>query len=312
MRVVFMGTPAFAVPALRHLVLDRYQMVAVYTQPDRPAGRGRPAAPSPVKVAAQACGLPVVQPESLKEDGAAAQLAGFQPDTIVVAAFGQLLPRAVLEIPHLGCLNIHPSLLPRFRGASPVASAILAGDDFAGASIMMLDEGMDSGPLLSRAAVAVSMWDDTGSLSAKLAQVGAWLLTEVLERWARHEIVPRPQDEAEAIYCRPLAKEEGEIDWRLPAVTIWRRVRAFNPWPGCYTRLGGRLLRVLEALPLPAAQGVAVGQVVARDGSPAAFGVGTGDGVLGISKVQLEGRRAMTADEFLRGQRQFVGAVLPG
>jgi len=310
MRLVFMGSPQFAVPTLEHLLLDKYQVAAVYTQPDRPAGRGRGLVASPVKQIAQARGLTVVQPASLKAAGVVKRLGGFKPDVIVVAAFGQILPKPVLDLPRLGCLNIHPSLLPRFRGASPVASAILAGDDFSGVSIMLMDEGLDTGPVLARAQIPVSPQDTTGSLTAKLSWLGAQLLGEVLLGWSRGELVPQPQNGAEATYCGPITKEEGEIDWRLPAVDIWRRVRAFNPWPGCYTRWRGKSLKIIEAGLLEEGSTAKAGEVVAV-GSKAGFGVGTGDGVLAVSKVQLEGKKAMSAAEFWRGQRDFLGAVLP-
>jgi methionyl-tRNA formyltransferase len=310
LRFVFMGSPQFAVPPLEYLLVNQYQVVAVYTQPDRPAGRGRALVSPPVKRVALAWGLPVVQPASLKEAGVVEQLAGFTPDVIVVAAFGQILPKSVLVMPRLGCLNIHPSLLPRFRGVSPVASAILAGDEFTGVSIMVMDEGLDTGPVLARAQIPISARDTTASLTAKLSWLGARLLGEVLVHRTRGELTPQPQSEVEASYCGPITKEEGEIDWRLPAIDIWRRVRAFNPWPGCYTRWRGRQLKIIEAVPLPKEGTFKVGQVVAL-ASKAGFGVYTGDGVLGVSRVQLEGKQVLSAVEFLRGQREFVGAVLP-
>jgi methionyl-tRNA formyltransferase len=310
LRLVFMGSPQFAVPPLERLLASKYQVAAVYTQPDRPAGRGRGLVSSPVKQAAQARGLTVVQPASLKAAGAREQLKGFEPDAIVVAAFGQILPEPVLALPRLGCLNIHPSLLPRFRGASPVASTILAGDDFSGISIMVMDEGLDTGPVLARAQIPVSPRDTTGSLTDKLSRLGAQLLGEVLVGWGRGERTPRPQDESKVTYCSPIAKEEGEIDWRRPAIDIWRRVRAFNPWPGCYTRWWGKTLKIIEVAPLGGERTAGVGRVVALD-SKAGFGVGTGDGILAIARVQMEGKKAMSADEFLRGQRGLLGAVLP-
>ncbi len=314
MRVIFMGTPEFASPPLKHLVLNQYQVVAVYTQPDKPAGRGRSLVSSPLKRAALAWKLPVVQPVSLKSTEVVAQLAGFHPDVIVVAAFGQILPQSVLDISGCQCINIHPSLLPRFRGASPVASAILAGDEFTGVSIMLMDRGLDTGPVLVRAQIPISAQDTTGSLTAKLSLIAAQLLLEILPRWSRGELTPQPQSEAEATYSSLISKEEGEIDWCLSAVDIWRRVRAFQPWPGCYTRWQERQLKIIEAVPLPAIIALEVGQVVALTSateSKAAFGVSTGEGILGVLKVQLEGKRAMSAAEFLRGQRQFMGAMLP-
>jgi methionyl-tRNA formyltransferase len=312
LRVIFMGSPEFAVPPLERLVLNQHQVVAVYTQPDRPAGRGRGLTPSPVKRTAAAWKLAVVQPPSLKRPEAVAELAGFHPDLIVVAAFGQILPRPVLALPRYGCLNIHPSLLPQFRGASPVAAAILAGVRFTGVSIMLMDEGLDTGPLLAQAQLPVAAIDTTGSLSAKLSRVGAQLLLEVLPRWLGGELTPQPQNEAQASYAGPISKEAGEIDWRLAAVDIWRRVRAFYPWPGAYTRWQGRRLGILEAVPLSGEEGARVGQVVVLGGGgPApAFGVTTGDGVLGILRLKLEGKRVVGAADFLRGQRGFIGAQL--
>jgi methionyl-tRNA formyltransferase len=310
LRVVFMGTPEFAVPSLEHLILNQYQVVAVYTQPDKTAGRGRSPVLSPVKRAALRWGLPVVQPVSFKEVEVVAQLAGFHPDVIVVAAFGQILPRSVLEIPAYRCLNIHPSLLPEFRGASPVATAILAGGEFTGVSIMLMGRGMDTGPVLARAQIPIAAQDTTGSLTAKLSLIAAQLLLEILPSWLRGEFTPRPQDEAKATYSSLLSKQGGEIDWNLSAVDIWRQVRAFHPWPGCYTRWQGRQLKITEAVPLPGEKGGEVGQVVALDKGGAVVGVSTGDGILSVLMVQLEGKRAMTAAEFLRGQRQFIGARL--
>ncbi len=311
MRVVFMGTPEFAVPSLEHLVINRYQVMAVYTQLDKPAGRGRSPVASPVKRAAVDWNLPVLQPTSLKTAEAVAQLGDFHPDVIVVAAFGQILPQTVLDIPGHGCINIHPSLLPRFRGASPVAAAILAGDEFTGVSIMLMDKGLDTGPVLARAAIAISPQDNTGLLTLKLSVVAARLLQEVLVRWLRGEITPQPQSEAEATYCRPITKEAGEIDWHLSAVDIWRRVRAFNPWPGCFTRWQGKQLKIIEAAPISGDGTLEAGRVAALAKEGLAFGIHTGDGILGVSKVQLEGKRAMTAAEFLRGQREFIGTILP-
>ncbi len=309
MRVVFMGSPQFAVLPLERLIREQYPVVAVYTQPDKPAGRGRALVSSPVKRAALNWGLPVVQPARLREVGVVEQLGGFTPDAIVVAAFGQILPPAVLSLPRLGCINVHPSLLPNFRGASPVASAILAGEEFTGVSIMLMDEGLDSGPVLARAQIPISAQDNTGSLTAKLSLIGASLLGEVLLFWSRGELTPQPQDEAEASFCSAITKEEGEIDWRLSAVDIWRRVRAFNPWPGCYTRWQGKSLKIIEAVPLAGERTFRVGEVVAL--SKAGFGVATGDGILGVLRVQLEGRQVLSAADFLRGQRDFMGAVLP-
>jgi len=315
LRVVFMGTPEFSVPSLERLVLGQYEVTAVYAQPDKPAGRGSSPVSPPVKRAAERLNLPVVQPASLKDAEVVAQLAGFRPDVIVVAALGKILPQSVLDIPARGCINIHPSLLPRYRGASPVAAAILAGEEFTGVSIMLMDRGLDSGPVLVRAQVAISARDTTGSLTDKLSVVAAQLLHEVLVRWLRGALVPQPQDEARATYSGLIAKQDGEIDWSLPAIDIWRRVRAFQPWPGSYTRWQGKQLKIVEAVPLSESNNLDAGRVVAMspdaEHREAAFGVSTGNGILRVLTVQLEGKRAIPAAEFLRGQRQFIGALLP-
>ncbi len=306
-----MGTPEFAVPSLEHLILNKYQVVAVYTRPDRGVGRGRVLAGSPVKRVAIDLKLPVLQPENLRDAGPREELASLQPDVIVVAAFGQILPQSVLEIPAYGCINIHPSLLPKFRGASPVAAAILAGDEFTGVSLMLMDKGLDTGPVIARAQIAISGLDNTGSLTDKLSLIAAQLLLEVMPSWLRGELSPHAQSEAEASYSSEFSKEDGEIDWYLPVVDIWRRVRAFYPWPGCYTGWQGKRLKIIEAMLLPEERTAEVGQVVALGKEGVAFGINTGGGVLGISRLQLEGKRAMTAAEFIRGQRQFIGTILP-
>ena len=311
MRVIFMGTPDFAVTPLELLVLNQYQVVAVYTQPDRMAGRGRPLVAPLSKTAALSLDLPVIQPTGLKSKEVVKQLAGFHPDVIVVAAYGQILPQSILDIPAHGCINIHPSLLPRHRGVSPVSATILAGDAFTGVSIMLLDKGLDTGPVFTRAQVPVSARDTAASLMAKLSLIGAQLLIEVIPRWARGELVPQPQNETEVTYSEKIPKEAGEIDWFLSAVDIWRRVRAYHPWPGCYTTWQGKQLKIILSIPLAGEGTVKAGQVVALDKEGAAFGVGAGAGILGVVSVQMEGKRAMPAAEFLRGQRQLIGAILP-
>ena len=311
MRVIFMGTPGFAVPSLEYLKLNQYQVVAVYTQPDKPAGRGRSATVPPVKRAALGMNLPIVQEPTLKDARVQAELANYRPDVIVVAAFGQILPQSVLDIPVYGCINIHPSLLPRYRGASPVSAAILSGDEFTGVSIMLMDSGLDTGPLLAQAAISISPRDNNGSLTEKLSLLAARLLSEVLVRCERGEVIPRPQNEALANWCGQVTKEDGQIDWELPAEDLWRRVRAFTPWPGCYTIWEGKQLKIIEAVPLAGGGTSGVGRVLAWNQYGDAFGVSTGRGLLGVLAVQLEGKRAMSAAEFLRGQREFLGSILP-
>lgn len=311
MRVVFMGTPEFAVPALRALIDSPYQVAAVYTQPDTRAGRGQQVTMSPVKEIAIAQGIPLAQPETLKAPGVMAQLSSFNPEVIVVAAFGHILPPEILDLPKFGCLNIHPSLLPRHRGPSPVAAALLHGDEVTGVTIMLMDAGLDTGPILAQRKVSISPEDTTGSLAEKLAEVAAQLLMETLPLWFRGEIKPQPQDESQATYTRVITKKEGEIDWHLSALQLWRQVRAFSPWPGCYTWWQGKRLRISQAVPLPGTTIAEAGKVIAlTQPSVAVIGVGTGDGILGLCRVQLEGKREMTAAEFVRGQRNFIGASL--
>jgi methionyl-tRNA formyltransferase len=308
-RIVFMGTPVFAVPVLGCLVLNDYDVVSVYTQPDRPSGRGCATVLSPVKQAALSLNLNVAQPVSLKKPGVFDELAAFKPDVIVVAAFGQILPEPVLNLPKYGCINIHPSLLPKYRGAVPVAASILNGDKFAGVTIMRMDKGLDTGPLLAQAQVPVLNYDNTGLLTDKLSLVGAFLLLEVLTCWTKGEIAPRPQDEAAASYFGTVTKESGEIDWSQPADVIWRKIRAYYPWPGCFTRWQGKTLKLIETQSLPDDKVAAIGQVIALpDGSP---GIKTGDGILKVLSLQLEGKKQMSSAEFLRGQRQFAGSVVP-
>jgi methionyl-tRNA formyltransferase len=311
MRIVFMGTPEFAVPSLEQLVFNHFQVVGVYTQPDRRGGRGQELIEPPVKKAALGLGLPVVQPAGMKAPEAVSQLAEFKPDVVVVAAYGIILPPNILDVPAGGFINIHPSLLPKYRGASPVATAILSGDEITGVSVMLLDAGMDTGPVLTRAAVSISAQDNTGTLTDKLSIISARLLQETLVRWLRHEITPRPQDTAAATRSSMLKKEDAELDWSAQTVDIWRRIRAYNPWPGSFTRWRGKQLKILEAVPLPAEGPGGVGKVVALAREGTKLGITTGDGVLGVKLMQLEGKRAMTSEEFARGQRDIVGDKLP-
>jgi methionyl-tRNA formyltransferase len=240
-------------------------------------------------------------------------MADLEPDAIIVSAYGQLLPQGILDIPEFGCLNIHPSLLPRYRGATPIASSILEGDDRTGVTIMLLDAGMDTGPVLSQLAVDIELQDTTQSLTVKLAQAGARLLVDTLPKWFDRALTQRPQEDSSASYTKTFSKEDGVIDWRLGATEIWRRVRAFQPWPGCYTRWSGKTLKILEAVPLDDTRELGPGLVVAvPSGQPAVVGVKTGDGTLGLVTVQLEGKRAVSAEEFLRGQREFSGSTLGG
>ncbi|MFH1639498.1 MAG: methionyl-tRNA formyltransferase [Chloroflexota bacterium] len=314
LKVVFMGTSEFAVPSLEHLVLGGYQVAAVYTRPDKPAGRGLALVSSPVKIKALSLGLKVIEPESLRSEVVVAGLARFHPDLIVVAAYAKLLTSSVLKIPGYGCVNVHPSLLPRHRGPAPVAAAILSGDEVSGVSIMLMDKGFDTGPVLSQCQFPVADTDTTTSLTQKLSLVAADLLSKTLHPWVSGALTPKPQDESRATCSSPLSRKDGEIDWMLPALTLWRQVRAFQPWPGAFTGWRGKKLKIISALPLPKAGASEAGRVIGLDepSGEAPFGVITGDGVLGVRELQLEGKRIMSAAEFMRGQRGFVGSVLPG
>jgi len=309
-RFVFMGTPEFAIPSLEALVLT-YQVVAVYTRPDKKAGRGQQLAFSAVKKRASSLGIPVLQPERLRGVGAMEQLAGLAPDIIVVAAYGQILPPEILAVPKFGCINVHASLLPKYRGSSPIPAAILDGGEATGVTIMLMDTGMDSGPILNQRKVPISSDDTTGFLTTKLAWVGADLLMEMLPLWIDGKIKPQPQNASQATYTWTVTKEDGAIDWKLSAVELRRRVCAYDPWPGCHTVWQGKRLKVSQVVPIEGGEPAEVGKVVALPpGLSVAVGVQTGEGILGLLRVQLEGKREMAAQEFIIGHRDFLGSQL--
>lgn len=306
-RVVFMGTPEFAVPILQGLLAE-HEVLAVVTQPDRPAGRGRALKPPPVKALALVHGLPVFQPTSLRGDTSVLVcLRELAPQAIVVAAFGMLLPPEVLALPPKGCLNVHASLLPRHRGAAPIPAAILAGDRETGVTIMLMDEGLDTGPILTQASCPICMEDTAGTLSDKLALLGRNLLLETLPRWVAGEITPRLQDETAATYAPPLRVANAEIVWTKTAEILAREVRAFNPWPGSYTFWRGRRLKVLRARPAEGDVDGLPGQAVVLEGR---LGVLTGKGILLLEEVQPAGKQPMAAEAFFRGHRDLVGSIL--
>lgn len=306
-RVAFMGTPEFAVPSLGVLLHAGYDLVAVYTREDQPAGRGQRLEASPVKRYALAHGLALQQPPSLRAPDEQAVLAGLAPDLLVVAAYGLILSQAVLDIPRLGCINVHGSLLPRHRGASPIAAAILAGDAEAGVSIMLMDAGVDTGPVLSMRSIPVAQEDTTGSLTAKLADLGAELLVHTLPPWLRGELAPKAQSDEGATFAPRIAKEDGRIDWTEPAELIAREVRAYQPWPSAHTTWNGQTLKVLKTHAAAGPAG-APGAVIA--GGWGAAGVATGDGILWLEEVQLAGKKVMPVSVFLAGARGFVGSIL--
>lgn len=284
-------------------------MRAVYTRPDKPAGSGRSVVSSPVKELALKRQIPVVQPATLKSSDVVRKLVSFQPELIVVAAYGAILPQEVLSLPEFACLNVHPSLLPRHRGPSPVANTILCGDEVTGVTIMLMDAGTDTGPILAQEKAGISFMDTTGSLSRTLADVGAKLLLETLPGWLNKELRPQVQDESQATYSKLITSEDAEIDWHLSAVELWRRARAYNPWPISYTWYQGKRLKIGKAIPVGNEAEEEIGEVVALPESPG-VGVVTGQGILGLCQVQLEGKREMAVDDFVRGQRDFIGYVL--
>jgi methionyl-tRNA formyltransferase len=298
--IVFMGSPDFAVPALEALAAH-YRLAGVVTQPDRPAGRGRILKPPAVKKAALQLGIPVIQPEKLRNPEAMTRLQAWAPDLIVVAAFGQILRPDVLGLPQWGCLNIHGSLLPRGRGAAPIQAAILAGDHETGITIMKMDPGVDTGPLLSQHAVPISPEDNAGTLYRKLAPVGAELLLETLPRYLSGELQPQPQPVEGVTYAPMLKKEDGLLDFTQPAAALERRVRAFNPWPGTWFEWNGTTLKVLRAR-VSAEKSPGTSQRLIIAGYPA---VGTGDGILVMEEVQPAGKKSMPGKAFLAGVRDW-------
>lgn len=322
LRIIYMGTPQFAVPALEALIEgsapgkvlpEGYEIVTVITRPDKPVGRGQAIVYSPVKQAALARGLPVWQPGSFKRAENSEALAAYAADLYIVAAFGQILPQSVLDQPRYGTLNIHASLLPRYRGVSPIAEAILQGDEAAGVTIMLIDAGVDTGPMLLKRSIPISDDDTTGSLTAKLADLGAQALVEVLPRWIAGEIIPEAQDEQRASHTRMLRKEDGEIQWGRPAAVIARMIRAYTPWPGACTHWRGKLLKIVaaHAVTLAPDADIVPGTVTVREeAGHAVLAIVTGAGFLIVKRLQLEGKRAMSAEEFLRGYAQIAGEVL--
>jgi methionyl-tRNA formyltransferase len=300
-RIVFMGSPDFAVPSLEALARV-YPLAGVVTQPDRPAGRGWNLVPPPVKETALRLGIPVMQPEKLRLPEAMAQLQAWAPDLIVVAAFGQILRPEVLELPQYGCINVHGSLLPRGRGAAPIQAAILAGDKETGITIMKMDKGVDTGPILSQHILPIAPDDTGGSLFMKMSPLGAELLLETLPRYLQGDLVPHPQPEEGATYAPMLKKEDGLLDFTQPALSLERCVRAMNPWPGAYFEWKGAHLKVLRVR-IANGKNPGAGSRFVFEGLPA---VGTGAGILILEEVQPAGRKSMPGTAFLAGAREWI------
>ena len=301
-----MGTPEFGVPTLEHLAGSGLRVVGVYTQPDRPSGRGKKTRKSPVKVLAEARGLPVFQPKTLSTQEARAEMESLKPDVAVVAAYGLILPKWTLNLPTYGVLNVHPSMLPRHRGPAPVANAILEGDDKTGVTVMLVEPKVDSGPILRSVSLEIEPRETTGDLTKRLAEMGARLLVETLRDWVRGLIEPIVQDDSLATFSRKATRGDGEINWALPAVEIDRIIRAYDPWPGSFTTWIGRRLKVLEVEPFEGGEGE-VGTVSEGKGGVV---VQTGRGQLALRKVQPEGRRGMGMEAFILGRPEFIGTRL--
>lgn len=306
MRIVFMGTPEFAVPSLKALCENGYQVVGVFTQPDRPKGRGNKMAASPVKEYAVSQGIPVYQPQRIRRDGVEA-LKTLAPDLCITAAFGQILSQEILDIPPMGNINVHASLLPKHRGSAPINWAILQGDRQAGVTTMMMDKGIDTGDMLLKSATEILPGETAGELTLRMSQMGADLLLETLTRLKAGTLVRIPQDEAAMTYDPMLDKAMGVIDWALPAVDIVNRIHGLNPWPGCSTAIRGGRLKLLRA---QTAEGAGQpGEIIAAD-AKVGLTIACGAGAVNIIQLQAPGGKPMSAKDYLRGHPMAVGMVL--
>jgi methionyl-tRNA formyltransferase len=302
MRIIFMGTPEFAIPSLQ-VLYESHTLLGVVTQPDRPAGRNRRVIPSPVKVHADEIGVEILQPRKVRE--ILDRIQELSPDLIVVAAFGQILPASLLEIPTYGSLNVHASLLPRWRGAAPIQASIFHGDKDTGITLMAMDEGLDTGPILAQQSIPILEEDTTGTLSTKLAQLGAEMLHETLPKLEAGEVTPIPQDGSLATYALQLRKVDGLLDFTRSAERLARQVRAYTPWPGSYFSIDGIRLNVLQAAFDPKTPGKP-GELVEIRGS---LGIGSSQGVLILERVQPAGKKPMPSKAYLAGHRKILGRI---
>lgn len=308
-RIIFLGTPEFAVPSLQALLDQGEEVVAVVCQPDKPKGRGRKLSPPPVKELALAAGLPVLQPTKVRTPEFLEELRGYQPDIMVVTAYGRILPGPVLDLPPLGTINVHGSLLPKYRGAAPIQWAVLNGEAETGITIMQMDEGMDTGDILLPGRLAIAPDDTAGTLAVKMADLGGKLLIEALEKLKAGNLPPLKQDESLATPAPPLTKELSPIDWRRPAREISCQIRGLDPWPMAHTTLDGKWLRLFAPQVLPGPVGESPGVLCRADKN--GLTVATGEDYLRISEVQLEGGKRMSADAFLRGRPLKAGLRFP-
>lgn len=304
LKVVFAGTPEFASGVLQALLDSSHQVIACYTQPDRPAGRGRKLSPSPVKALAQQHGIPVFQPLNFKQAEDVATLQALQADLMVVVAYGLILPQAVLDAPRLGCVNVHASILPRWRGAAPIQRAIAAGDSESGVTLMQMDKGLDTGAMLYKVFTPIQPDDTGGSLHDRLAQLGAKALVDTLDRLADGRLQPETQDHALATYAHKLTKDEARLDWNRPATELHNLIRAFNPWPVCHTTLDGETVRIWQAEPVAGTGSAVPGTLLAvnKDG----IDVATGQGVLRLAALQLPGGKCLPVSALLNSRADWL------
>lgn len=305
MRIVFMGTPTFAVPSLRALKEGGYNVVAVVSQPDRPKGRKKVLTPPPLKEAALDLGLPVIQPERMRSEEAIAAVASYKPDLIVTAAYGQILPKAVLDLPQYGCINVHGSLLPKYRGGAPIQRSIINGETETGVTIMYMAEGLDTGDMLSRVALPISEEDTSGTMFDKLSVAGAQLLMETLPRLLAGELPAIPQEDSEATYASNLTRDDERIDWNRSARDIFNQVRGLSPMAGAFTYLNNEVFKIWACKPLDSHSSAAAGTIIAAttDG----IKVQTGQGQLLLTQVQPAGKRMMNVADWLQGARAIIG-----
>lgn len=308
MRIVFMGTPDFSVPALNALVDAGHEVAAVVTQPDRPKGRGKDVQMTPVKLQALEYGIPVYQPEKVKDPAFVEILKELHPEAIVVIAFGQILSKAILDIPPYGCVNIHASLLPKYRGAAPIQWAVIDGEKETGVTTMMMDVGLDTGDMLEKTVIPLDPKETGGSLFEKLSQAGGKLILSTLDKLGKGTAVRTPQKDEDSTYAKMLTKSLGRIDWSMEAEAIERLIRGLNPWPSAYTSLHGKTLKLWDGDVLKETTDARPGQVVLCD--PRRLVVAAGEGLLSIRQLQLEGKKRMDVETFLRGYSVKEGEIL--
>ena len=309
MRIIFMGTPDFSVPTLEALVASEHEVAAVVTQPDKPKGRGKEIHMSPVKECALKHNIPVYQPVRARDEAFVEEMRTLKPDAMVVIAFGQILPKSLLDLPKYGCVNIHASLLPKYRGAAPIQWAVINGDEETGITTMMMDVEMDTGDMLEKTVVKLNPDETGGSLFDRLSLLGGDLILSTLSKLEKGEITPQPQDHAQATYVKKISKSMGDIDWTMDAVSIERLVRGLNPWPSAFTRWNGKMLKIWEAQVLPDPETKApCGSVISA--SDEGLKIQTGNGVLCVTSLQLEGKKRMDTAAFLRGYQIEPGCIM--